>query len=84
ESTQQSGFSHAIPRIALTQSGGLDAAQARSLWQQGFDPKRPMRQQRIHYRVKENSDGAENNDSRDGYSNLTGFRFYHRFCRQYR
>ncbi len=26
---------------------------------------------------KENSDGAENNDSRDGYeSNLTGFRFY--------
>ncbi|MBF3368260.1 insulinase family protein, partial [Leptospira interrogans serovar Pomona] len=42
ESTQQGGFSHAIPRIALTQSGGLDAAQARSLWQQGFDPKRPM------------------------------------------
>ncbi|MGQ7114889.1 insulinase family protein, partial [Escherichia sp. TWPC-MK] len=34
ESTQQSGYSHAIPRIALTQSGGLDAAQARSLWQQ--------------------------------------------------
>lgn len=28
ESTQQSGYSHAIPRIALTQSGGLDAAQA--------------------------------------------------------
>ncbi|WP_436857347.1 M16 family metallopeptidase [Citrobacter tructae] len=42
ESTQQSGFSHAIPRIALTQSGGLDATQARSLWQQGFDPKHPM------------------------------------------
>lgn len=42
ESTQQSGFSHAIPRIALTQSGGLEATQARSLWQQGFDPKRPM------------------------------------------
>ena len=42
ESTQQSGYSHAIPRIALTQSGGLDAAQARSLWQQGIDPKRPM------------------------------------------
>ncbi|SQI19584.1 zinc-protease [Salmonella enterica subsp. arizonae] len=42
ESTQQSGFSHVIPRIALTQSGGLDAAQARSLWQQGVDPKRPM------------------------------------------
>ncbi|ELF06063.1 M16 family metallopeptidase [Escherichia coli] len=42
ESTQQSGYSHAIPRIALTQSGGLDAAQARSLWQQGIDPQRPM------------------------------------------
>ncbi|MCA2163459.1 M16 family metallopeptidase [Escherichia coli] len=42
ESTQQSGYSHAIPRIALTQSGGLDAAQARSLWQQGIDLKRPM------------------------------------------
>ncbi|EOC7089993.1 M16 family metallopeptidase [Escherichia coli] len=42
ESTQQSGYSHAIPRIALTQSGGLDAAQARSLWQQGIDSKRPM------------------------------------------
>ncbi|OYI49174.1 M16 family metallopeptidase [Escherichia coli] len=42
ESTQQSGYSHAIPRIALTQSGGLDAAQARSLWQQGIDPKHPM------------------------------------------
>ncbi|GCH80410.1 M16 family metallopeptidase [Escherichia coli] len=42
ESTQQSGYSHAIPRIALTQSGGLDAAQARSLWQQGIDHKRPM------------------------------------------
>ena len=42
ESTQQSGYSHAIPRIALTQSGGLDAAQARSLWQQGIDPKLPM------------------------------------------
>ena len=42
ESTQQSGYSHAIPRIALTQSGGLDAAQARSLWQQRIDPKRPM------------------------------------------
>ncbi|SPW38645.1 putative protease [Escherichia coli] len=26
ESTQQSGYSHAIPRIALTQSGGLDAS----------------------------------------------------------
>lgn len=42
ESTQQIGFSHVIPRIALTQSGGLDADQVRSLWQQGVDSKRPM------------------------------------------
>ncbi|MBV7407090.1 pitrilysin family protein [Enterobacter sp. ENT03] len=42
ESTQQSGFSHVIPRIALTHSGGLEPAQARSLWQQGIDPKRPL------------------------------------------
>jgi len=42
ESTQQSGFSHFIPRIALTHSGGLEPAQARSLWQQGIDPKRPL------------------------------------------
>ncbi|MGP3590674.1 M16 family metallopeptidase [Vagococcus sp. WN89Y] len=42
ESTQQSGFSHFIPRIALTHSGRLDPAQVRSLWQQGIDPKRPL------------------------------------------
>lgn len=42
ESTQQSGFSHVIPRIALTHSGGLEPVQARSLWQQGIDPKRPL------------------------------------------
>lgn len=42
ESTQQSGFSHFIPRIALTHSGSLEPAQVRSLWQQGIDPKRPL------------------------------------------
>ena len=42
ESTQQSGFSHFIPRIALTHSGSLQPAQVRSLWQQGIDPKRPL------------------------------------------
>jgi predicted Zn-dependent peptidase len=42
ESTQQSGFSHFIPRLALTQSGSLQAVQVRSLWQQGIDPKRPL------------------------------------------
>ena len=30
ESTQQSGFSHFIPRLALTQNGGLPTMQARS------------------------------------------------------
>ena len=42
ESTQQTGFSHFIPRLALNQSGSLQAVQARSLWQQGIDPKRPL------------------------------------------
>ncbi|WP_313681151.1 pitrilysin family protein [Pseudescherichia sp.] len=42
ESTQQSGFSHFIPRIALSNSGSLEPAQVRSLWQQGIDPKRPL------------------------------------------
>jgi len=42
ESTQQTGFSHFIPRLALNQSGSLKAVQARSLWQQGIDPKRPL------------------------------------------
>ena len=49
ESTQQSGYSHAIPRIALTQSGGLDAALARSLLQQGIAPKRQMRPLLVYY-----------------------------------
>ncbi len=42
ESAQQTGFSHLIPRIALTQSGSLPTMQARSMWQQGIDPKRPQ------------------------------------------
>lgn len=41
EGSQQSGYSHFIPRLALTQSGSLQAMQARSLWQQGIDPNRP-------------------------------------------
>ncbi|HDG1679850.1 TPA: insulinase family protein [Kluyvera ascorbata] len=42
ESAQQTGYSHLIPRIALTQSGGLQTMQARSMWQQSIDPKRPQ------------------------------------------
>lgn len=42
ETTQQSGYSHFVPRMALTQSGSLQPLQARSLWQQSVDPKRPL------------------------------------------
>lgn len=42
ESAQQTGYSHLIPRIALTQSGSLPTMQARSMWQQGIDPKHPL------------------------------------------
>ncbi len=42
ESTQQTGLSHFIPRLALTQSGSLQAVQVRSLWQQAIDPQRPL------------------------------------------
>ncbi|WP_032977873.1 M16 family metallopeptidase [Cronobacter malonaticus] len=42
ENTQQSGYTRFLPRLALTQSGSLQAVQARSLWQQSIDPKRPM------------------------------------------
>ncbi|MRS16411.1 insulinase family protein [Enterobacteriaceae bacterium RIT691] len=42
ESSQQSGYSHFIPRLALSQSGSLETMQARSLWQQGIDPQHPM------------------------------------------
>ncbi|HEY3588947.1 MAG TPA: pitrilysin family protein [Buttiauxella sp.] len=42
EATQQSGYSHFVPRLALTQSGSLQPLQVRSLWQQSVDPKRPL------------------------------------------
>ncbi len=42
ETTQQTGYSHFLPRVALTQSGSLQPVQARSMWQQSVDPKRPM------------------------------------------
>lgn len=41
ETSQQTGFSGFLPRLALTQSGSLPALQARSLWQQSIDPDRP-------------------------------------------
>lgn len=42
ENTQQSGFSHLIPRLALVHNAKLDPAQQRSLWQQSIDPDRPQ------------------------------------------
>ncbi|MCP2002274.1 UNVERIFIED_ORG: putative Zn-dependent peptidase [Buttiauxella agrestis ATCC 33320] len=42
ETTQQSGFSHFLPRMALTQNGSLQPLQVRSLWQQSVDPQRPL------------------------------------------
>jgi len=42
ENTQQIGFSHFIPQIALSQHGSLQPVQAQSLWQQGSNPDRPL------------------------------------------
>lgn len=41
ENAQQTGYSHFLPRLALTQSGTLSAVQARDLWQNSFDPEHP-------------------------------------------
>lgn len=42
ESTQQSGFSHFISRLALAQSTELPEVQTSSLWQQNTHPNRPL------------------------------------------
>ncbi|MFC0140302.1 M16 family metallopeptidase [Erwinia mallotivora] len=42
ENTQQSGYSHLLPRLALVHNAKLDTAQQRSLWQQSIDPDRPQ------------------------------------------
>lgn len=42
ETAQQSGYSHFLPRMVLTQAGGLQTSQARSLWHQSSDPERPL------------------------------------------
>ncbi|WP_034945164.1 M16 family metallopeptidase [Erwinia oleae] len=42
ESTQQTGYSHLLPRLALVHNAKLDPAQQRSLWQQSIDPDRPQ------------------------------------------
>ncbi|MDW8845123.1 pitrilysin family protein [Erwinia sp. MMLR14_017] len=42
ENTQQAGYSHLLPRMALVHNAKLDPAQQRSLWQQSIDPDRPQ------------------------------------------
>ncbi len=42
ESTQQTGYSHLLPRLALVHNAKLDTAQQRSLWQQSINPDRPQ------------------------------------------
>ncbi|TDT51616.1 putative Zn-dependent peptidase [Enterobacter sp. AG5470] len=61
ESTQQSGFNHFIPRIALTHSGPLEPVQMRSLWQQGIDPKRPLPPAVVSYDFTQYSLSLPNN-----------------------
>lgn len=42
ETTQQTGFSHLIPRMALVHNAALDTNQQRALWQQAMAPRRPL------------------------------------------
>ena len=42
ETTQQTGFSHLLPRMALVHNVALDTNQQRALWQQAMDPRRPL------------------------------------------
>jgi zinc protease len=42
ESTQQAGFSHLLPRLAMVHNTALDTNQQRALWQQAMDPQHPL------------------------------------------
>ncbi|MGL4486059.1 MAG: M16 family metallopeptidase [Yersinia sp. (in: enterobacteria)] len=42
ENTQQVGFAHLLPRLALMSSASFTPAQLQSLWQQGVDNERPL------------------------------------------
>ncbi|HEI8868088.1 TPA: insulinase family protein [Serratia odorifera] len=42
ESSQQIGFAHLLPRLAMARSESFTPAQLRSLWQQGVDNDRPL------------------------------------------
>ena len=63
ESTQQSGYSHFLPRLALTQSGSLSATQARSLWHQSMAPRHPMPPAEVSYDYTQFSLSLPNNRS---------------------
>ncbi|MEQ4450047.1 pitrilysin family protein [Kosakonia sp. YIM B13605] len=63
EGSQQSGFSHFIPRVALTHSGRLEPSQVRSLWQQGIDPKRPLPPALVSYEYTQYNLSIPNNRS---------------------
>lgn len=42
ENTQEVGFAHLLPRLALMSSASFTPAQLQSLWQQGIDNERPL------------------------------------------
>lgn len=42
ENTQQRGYSHLLPRLALVHNAKLDPVQQRSLWQQSLNPNHPQ------------------------------------------
>lgn len=42
ETTQQTGFSHLLPRLAMVHNAALDTNQQRALWQQAMDPQHPL------------------------------------------
>ncbi|WP_039057850.1 pitrilysin family protein [Enterobacter sp. Bisph1] len=63
EGSQQSGYSHFIPRIALTHSGRLEPSQVRSMWQQAIDPKRPLPPAVVSYEYTQYNLSLPNNRS---------------------
>lgn len=42
ENSQQTGYSHLLPRLAMVHNAALDTSQQRALWQQGMNPQRPL------------------------------------------
>lgn len=42
ENAHQNGYSHFLPRLALTQSGPLTVQQAQNLWRNSINPQRPL------------------------------------------